>query len=248
MAERENTPSSEDASSLKTTDARHIRGERTRQALLNAAFEEIHLNGYRAASLNDILKVAGCTKGSLYHHFPDKHALGLAAIADNINRFIEANWVAPLETADNPIDCIKQIVERHITGEIYSDVRLGCPVQNLSQEMSGLDEDFRAYLQSVQDRWRTALSDALARGQNNGTVKADLNTVAVATMIIATHQGTIGLIKTAQNASVGATCGEALFQYLDSLRGTGQSSDGQPPNDQNAEKQKPNTLNKGQVS
>jgi len=248
MAERENTSTSEDAPSLKATDARHIRGERTRQALLDAAFEEIHLNGYRAASLNDILKVAGCTKGSLYHHFPDKHALGLAAIADNIDRFIEVNWITPLKTTNNPIDGIKQIVQRHITGEIYSDVRLGCPVQNLSQEMSGLDEDFRSYLQSVQDRWRAALSDALARGQGDGTVKADLNTDAVATMIIATHQGTIGLIKTAQNASVGATCGEALFQYLDSLRGPGQSSDAQTANEQNTEKQKPNTLNKGQVS
>jgi|GEM_PF-403259 len=248
MAERENTSTSEDVPSLKAPDARHIRGERTRRALLDAAFEEIHLNGYRSASLNDILKAAGCTKGSLYHHFPDKHALGLAAIADNIDRFIDVNWIAPLKTTDNPIDCIRQIVERHITGKIYSDVRLGCPVQNLSQEMSGLDEDFRSYLQSVQDRWRTALSDALARGQENATVKADLNTNAVATMIIATHQGTIGLIKTAQNASVGAVCGEALFQYLDSLRGTGQPSIGQTSNNQNAEKQNPKTLNKGQVS
>ncbi len=220
--------------SAKNPDARIARGERTRQALMDAAFEEIHLNGYRAASLNDILKAAGCTKGSLYHHFPDKHALGLAAIADNIDRFIGENWVTPLKAAENPIDAIQSIIMQHITGEIYTDMRLGCPVQNLSQEMSGLDEDFRTYLQSVQDTWRTAIADALERGQKNGTVRQDINTQAVATMIIATHQGTIGLIKTAQNTTVGESCGEALFQYLNSLRAIPQSPDKRSADPQNS--------------
>jgi len=50
----------------------------TRQALLLAAFEEIHEQGFRAASLDRILERAGCTKGALYHHFENKTALGYA--------------------------------------------------------------------------------------------------------------------------------------------------------------------------
>lgn len=202
----------------KGTDARILRGERTRQALLNAAFKEIHLHGYRAANLNDILKAAGCTKGSLYHHFPDKHALGLTAIVDNIDRFMEMTWVRPLAQRDNPIDTIKAIIGKHVSGEVFSDHRLGCPMQNISLEMSGLDEDFRTYLHAVNTRWRSALSDALRRGQENGQVRDDANPDAVAAMIMATHQGTIGLIKTAQDAAIGASSGEAFFQYLNSLR------------------------------
>tara|TARA_R110002095_G_scaffold17946_2_gene20933 strand:- start:898 stop:1584 length:687 start_codon:yes stop_codon:yes gene_type:complete len=210
----------------KSEDARQIRGERTRQALWEAAFDEIHQHGYRAASLNDILKTAGCTKGSLYHHFPDKHALGLAAIVDNIDRFMEANWLTPLAKADNPIDTLLTILQRHVNGEILSDVRRGCPMQNLSQEMSGLDEDFRTYLNGVHVEWRTAIADALRTGQENGQVRKDISAEAAATMIIATHQGTIGLIKTAQCTEVGNLSFEAFYQYLNSLRTTDNSTRG----------------------
>ena len=209
----------------KGTDARFLRGERTRQALLDAAFEEIHRHGYRAASLNDILKVAGCTKGSLYHHFPDKHALGLAAIADKIDAFMQLNWLTPLSRTDDPIEEIKTIIGRHMSGEIYTDVRLGCPIQNISVEMSGLDDDFRSYLQGVNATWRAALTTALKRGQTNGTVRNDINPDAVAVMVLATHQGTIGLMKTAQDTAIGRACGEAFFQYLNSLRPDGYETD-----------------------
>lgn len=210
----------------KGEDARQIRGERTRQALLEAAFDEIHHHGYRAASLNDILKAAGCTKGSLYHHFPDKHALGLAAIVDNIDRFMATNWLTPLAEADNPIDTLLAILQKHVDGEIFSDVRLGCPLQNLSQEMSGLDEDFRTYLNGVHAGWRTAIADALRIGQEKGQVRDDISPDAAATMIIATHQGTVGLIKTAQSTDVGGLSFEAFYQYLNSLRTTDNSQSG----------------------
>jgi AcrR family transcriptional regulator len=204
----------------KGEDARQIRGERTRQALLEAAFDEIHQHGYRSASLNDILKAAGCTKGSLYHHFPDKHALGLAAIVDNVDRFMRTTWLAPLAETSDPITTILQILQRHVNGEIFTDVRLGCPLQNLSQEMSGLDEDFRTYLNGIHNSWRATIADALRSGQENGTVRTDVSADAAATMIIATHQGTVGLIKTAQDTAVGASSFEAFYQYLNSLRPT----------------------------
>ncbi len=42
----------------------------TRQALLLAAFEEMHCQGFRSSSLDNILAKTGVTKGALYHHFP----------------------------------------------------------------------------------------------------------------------------------------------------------------------------------
>jgi len=205
----------------KSEDARQIRGERTRQALLEAAFDEIHQHGYRSASLNDILKAAGCTKGSLYHHFPDKHALGLAAIVDNVDRFMDTNWLTPLAQASDPVSTLLEILQRHLDGEVLCDVRLGCPLQNLSQEMSGLDEDFRTYLNGIHEQWRTAIADALRKGQDAGQVRKDISAEAAATMIIATHQGTVGLIKTAQSTGIGASSFEAFYQYLNSLRAIG---------------------------
>jgi len=52
----------------------------TRSKILFAAYKEIHLHGFQAASLNNILAHTGVTKGALYHHFPNKTELGYAVI------------------------------------------------------------------------------------------------------------------------------------------------------------------------
>ncbi|NLC67395.1 MAG: TetR/AcrR family transcriptional regulator [Clostridiaceae bacterium] len=46
--------------------------------LLDAAIDEFSMKKYEDASLNDILKNSGFSKGSLYHHFGDKFGLYLA--------------------------------------------------------------------------------------------------------------------------------------------------------------------------
>ena len=48
----------------------------TRGKILNAAYREIHTNGFQSASLNNILARTGLAKGALYHHFPNKTELG----------------------------------------------------------------------------------------------------------------------------------------------------------------------------
>ena len=52
----------------------------TRQVILEAAYEEIHVRGFQAASLSKILSSTNVTKGALYHYFPTKLALGYAVV------------------------------------------------------------------------------------------------------------------------------------------------------------------------
>ncbi len=48
------------------------KGERRKQDILAAASELFLKKGYTATSIQDILDVLGCTKGSFYHHFQTK--------------------------------------------------------------------------------------------------------------------------------------------------------------------------------
>ena len=51
-------------------------------ALREAAFDEFSKRRYEQASLNDIIKNAGISKGSLYHHFGDK--IGRASCRETV--------------------------------------------------------------------------------------------------------------------------------------------------------------------
>jgi len=51
-----------------------------RQALLDAALHLFRAKGYTAATVDDLCREAGVTKGAFFHHFQNKEALGVAAV------------------------------------------------------------------------------------------------------------------------------------------------------------------------
>ena len=59
---------------------RRERAARTRLAILEAAAEVFDRRGYDAATISEILQVAGVTKGALYFHFDSKEAVALGVL------------------------------------------------------------------------------------------------------------------------------------------------------------------------
>lgn len=56
-------------------DGRLVKGQSTREQLVAAARELFARDGYEATSIEAVLHQSGVSRGSLYHHFPDKKAL-----------------------------------------------------------------------------------------------------------------------------------------------------------------------------
>lgn len=63
----------------------------TRDAILRGAAEVFGARGYGLASISDIAKAAGLTKGALYFHFASKDELAVAVIAEQHRRTMEAS-------------------------------------------------------------------------------------------------------------------------------------------------------------
>lgn len=189
---------------------------RTRDHLVAAAFAEMYRCGYRGADLNSILGHAGVTKGALYHHFGSKNGLGHAVIDQVITRITADKWLAPLDDVDDPIDALQAIVaETRLDPEAVSG---GCPLNNLAQEMSPLDEAFRLRLAQIFAEWIGGVTDALRLGQINGKVRRDLDARDTATFFIATYEGYISLAKAAQSADLLASGVRQLNLWLEGLR------------------------------
>src|ERR1700735_3205443 len=125
---------------------------RTRASLLRAAFEEIHQSGFRGADIQTILEATGVTKGALYHHFDGKDALGHAVVDEIIAEIMRKRWIVPLRSAGNAIDALVEIVRS--SPRSPEQIRCGCPLNNISQEMSPLDEGFRRRTARIFREWR----------------------------------------------------------------------------------------------
>jgi AcrR family transcriptional regulator len=192
--------------------------DRTRQTLLDAAFKEIHLNGFQAASLNNILANTGLTKGALYYHFPTKLALGYAVLEELIQDAVHDLWIHRLENCGDPIGAIQDTLGSLRETMPLEEVQLGCPLNNLALEMSPMDEGFRQRVNRIYELWIKGLANALSRAQKKGKVAGWVMPQGVAVFIVASLAGCRSIAKNAQSREVLFACAENLSRYLETLR------------------------------
>jgi len=196
----------------KTPDA-------TRRKILEAAFAEFYKNGFQGGSLNQIVEAAGTTKGALFHHFSGKQELGYAVVDEIIGPILEQRWLAPLSDSKDPIADIKRVFRQYVKeGAGTGNYVQGCPLNNLAQEMSPLDEGFHKRIDQLYRTWRKRYADALARGIAAGTVRKDVAPRKVASLLVASQMGIWGSGKSSQDNDLMIQACDALCGYLEGLR------------------------------
>lgn len=191
--------------------------ERSKQIIVESALKQVHRKGFMAASLNDILPETGLTRGALYYHFPNKQALGLELLAW-IEQQIKKTWVTPLEDCEDQLATLIGLVRSTCTAVGDDEICLGCPLNNLAQEMSAIDEDFRLRVAGIFDLWRQALAESLRRGQRNGQIHPAVDPLSTATFLVSAITGARGLAKTMKSKEVLTVCSDNLSRYLEMLR------------------------------
>jgi TetR/AcrR family transcriptional repressor of nem operon len=203
---------------IKSMNASTKAPDLTRHTLLEAAFAEIHRNGFQAASLTQILADTGLTKGALYHHFPDKKALGLAVVEEMIRPRLAAMMFVPLTDTRQPLAAMQTLLAGKAAEDDPMVVTLGCPLNNLMQEMSPVDESFRLQLNDVFQEWVDVVAAALKRGKTAGEVRRDVDADATAFFIVSALEGCVGMSKNTQSVAAYRSCLAQLGRFLDTLK------------------------------
>lgn len=191
--------------------------DQTRDAILEAAFWEIYRHGFQAASLASILAKTKLTKGALYHHFPAKQDLGLAVVDEVIHQRLEKWLFQPLREAADPIAALREVLRQRGKLSTPEMIALGCPLNNLMQEMSPLNEEFKVHLSAVLKTWQDTLLSAFKRAQKNGQLRKDVDCRAAALFTVSAFEGCVSVSKNLQSAKELRLCLEQLDSYLEYL-------------------------------
>jgi len=191
--------------------------DETRSELLQAAFKEIYVHGFQAASLNRILTNVNHTKGALYHHFSSKKKLGISVIDEMIGIRMYSFFMAPLEETDDPIPVLCDIFQRKADTLTLEEIKYGCPLNNLTQEMASIDNDFNISLKKISNKWITTITEALERGKKHKNVRSNIDSRGTALLIVASIEGAFGLGKTAESEDFFRKCMEQLQSYVKSV-------------------------------
>lgn len=182
--------SSKPRTATKTRDL-----ERSRKEILDAAFIEIFTRGFQGVSVDDIVRKTTLTKGAFYHQFPTKLDLGYALVEEVIQPMITERWIKPLDSYKNPLEGILSQLKKLIGQCEPAHLRLGCPLNNLVQEMAPVDSGFKKRLQAALNHWIDEIEKHLKRAKSEGYIRADVNTKQVAQFVVMSHEGFYGLLK-----------------------------------------------------
>ena len=192
--------------------------ERTRRALLHAAHQEFYEKGFSGGSIDGILQRTKYSRGALFNLFRSKKELGYAVVDDVIRGMIHAMWIEPLQGKEQIIEPLLHHFREGI--EVLKRQRpiLGCPLNNLAQEMGPRDELFRAKTEAVFHAWTDSFTASVARSQRSGELRNDLNPAIVATHLVALIEGVLSLARNSQEPGVLDVGADSLESYLEGLR------------------------------
>jgi TetR/AcrR family transcriptional regulator, transcriptional repressor for nem operon len=190
--------------------------ETTRTGILRAAFDEIYHCGFQSTSINEIVAKTDVTKGAFFHYFPTKNDLGYA-IVEVLREMILQRWIRPLAAYKNPVQGIITRFRKIIESTPDEEMVLGCPLNNLTQEMSSVDTVFREKLASVMTLWVEETEKYLKKAQRDGYLKPQVNPRQVAEFVVMVEEGSFAMVKNLRDKRVYWSLHDSLKQYLESI-------------------------------
>jgi TetR/AcrR family transcriptional regulator, transcriptional repressor for nem operon len=191
--------------------------EQTRTGILRAAFNTVYQNGFRASSVNDIVEKAGVTEGAFFHYFSTKNELGYALADEVLRDMMVSRWIKPLAAYRNPIHGMIIRFRKLMEETSDEDLALGCPLNNLTQEMSPIDPVFREKLQAILKHWIHETERYLRKAQADGYMRPDINARQAAEFIVMAEEGSAALVKNLRERRAYWSLFEMFKQFLLSI-------------------------------
>lgn len=161
------------------------RAETTRRHILDVAASAFAEHGYRGISLNDIVRESGLTKGAFYFHFPSKEALAVAVFQDKQELWIGRTAEA-MSAHTRAIDQLEAMLDAGC--ELCESDASARVVGRLCFELSS-EERLLPLMSDHLDKWFEVTAHVIARAQEEGDARPDLDARQMAETIVAAFIG-----------------------------------------------------------
>jgi TetR/AcrR family transcriptional repressor of nem operon len=190
----------------------------TRLTILHKAFELIYSKGYQTTSIDDIIATTQVTKGAFYYHFKTKDEMGIAIIEEILKPTMLESFIQPIENSINPIEDLYNMISYLLLEDPFLQVKYGCPVGNLTQEMTPWNNQFSQALSELVNQWMLNIEKSISIAQDSGLIKKDVNGQQVAFFIMSGYWGIRNFGKLQDNNSCYFIYLKEFRNYLNTLK------------------------------
>jgi len=153
--------------------------EKRRQELVLAAYREIAEHGFEGLRTREVAAEVGVNIATLHYYFPTKESLIQAVLEHAMDRF--RTTLAP---QGSPSDLLRNYL-RAVRKLMLDEPELGAVMAELALR-SVRDRSTGKIMNAMYDTWHLAVRGLLRRAVKEGGLRPDIDTDAVAALIVAT--------------------------------------------------------------
>lgn len=186
----------------------------TRDKIIKKGAELIHLKGYNATGLHEILESSGVPKGSFYFYFKSKEDFGIeiidyfsSLIGGFFTRYLGDKSVPPLRRLERLMEFYESLFNK-------SGYTLGCPIGNLSLELADINGRFRERINTAVETMLSHIMNCLDEAKRDGSLPPNLEISDTARFIFHGLQGAILHMKVAKSLEPLTTFKRYMLDYL----------------------------------
>jgi len=162
-----------------------------REKLLDQGVALLMEQGYHGTGLQGLVRSVGVPKGSFYNYFPSKEAFSAEVVKHYIEPFIrqlDGHLQRPDVSAET---ALKAYFNELIEETEQRDFKGGCLLGNLIGEIGDTSDLCQLSLREAVRRYRDKLEEALARAQQEGSFRKDLDAKDMADFLVNVWQGAL---------------------------------------------------------
>lgn len=204
-------PPSSDAPRPKLTS----RGAATRNRIVLAAAELMHVRGVASTTIDEVLAASVTSKSQFYQHFADKTELVYEVITLRADEILSWQRVR-LEKVDS-FRGLHQWRTAMVQRCALRSGLWGCELGSLAAELSDTDDKARVSLAEHFAEWRGLLARAIERIRDAGNLRADVDATALATGLLAAVEGGYLLSQTAHDPRLMQTALDSAIAHIRSF-------------------------------
>ena len=158
--------------------------------------------GYRATSVDDLVRASGVKPGSLYSAFPGgKHALLMGSL-ERYSKLVVPQKLGDLEKPGASVAQVRAYFDGLVRDLLSPEGRQGCLLVNSAIENAAADPEVAAVVRGHLARLEHCFTAALRTAIGRGEIPASVDPAARAKGLVATSQGLMVVGKANPDAEV----------------------------------------------
>jgi TetR/AcrR family transcriptional repressor of nem operon len=172
------------------------------EQVLEAAMQQFWERGYRATSVDDLVRATGVKPGSLYGAFRGgKHELLLGSLA-RYSRLVVPQKLGALDQPGAALAQVRAYFDGLVQDLLSPEGRQGCLLVNSAIELAAEDDAVAAVVRGHHARLEGCFAAALRTAQARGEVSPSIDPLKAAKLLVATSQGLMVVGKANPDAEV----------------------------------------------